>query len=166
MAGKERSQEEFFHTFNTLFDGRKQIVLSSDRPASEIVNLEQTPCFSLQVWINNGIAAAGHRDSRGDFSGKRPRHFISSLLRIFWLLSRSVSESQRLILRPRQVRRPAEPVFIRAAFGMRPVVFSVLVTVTYLVSTVGGIGSERRSLRSFFSSFLAFFPMSLFLFSN
>jgi chromosomal replication initiator protein len=41
LAGKERSQEEFFHTFNTLFDGRKQIVLSSDRPASEIATLEQ-----------------------------------------------------------------------------------------------------------------------------
>src|SRR5580693_2324905 len=41
LAGKERSQEEFFHTFNTLVDGRKQIVLSSDRPASEIANLEQ-----------------------------------------------------------------------------------------------------------------------------
>src|SRR6266436_10115462 len=41
LAGKGRSQEEFFHTFNTLFDGRKQIVLSSDRPASEIANLEQ-----------------------------------------------------------------------------------------------------------------------------
>jgi chromosomal replication initiator protein len=40
LAGKERSQEEFFHTFNTLFDGRKRIVLSSDRPASEIANLE------------------------------------------------------------------------------------------------------------------------------
>jgi chromosomal replication initiator protein len=41
LAGKERSQEEFFHTFNTLFDGHKQIVLSSDRPPTEIVNLEQ-----------------------------------------------------------------------------------------------------------------------------
>jgi chromosomal replication initiator protein len=41
LGGKERSQEEFFHTFNTLFDGHKQIVLSSDRPASEIANLEQ-----------------------------------------------------------------------------------------------------------------------------
>src|SRR3979411_2956176 len=40
LAGKERSQEEFFHTFNTLFDGHKQIVLSSDRPASEIAKLE------------------------------------------------------------------------------------------------------------------------------
>src|SRR5436190_17895672 len=40
LGGKERSQEEFFHTFNTLFDGHKQIVLSSDRPPSEIGNIE------------------------------------------------------------------------------------------------------------------------------
>ena len=40
LADKGRTQEEFFHTFNTLFDGRKQIVLSSDRPPSEIANLE------------------------------------------------------------------------------------------------------------------------------
>ena len=39
LAGKERSQEEFFHTFNTLFDGHKQIVLSSDRPPAEIGDL-------------------------------------------------------------------------------------------------------------------------------
>jgi len=41
FAGKDRSQEEFFHTFNTLHDGHKQVVLSSDRPASEIDKLEQ-----------------------------------------------------------------------------------------------------------------------------
>lgn len=40
LAGKERSQEEFFHTFNTLLDGRNQVVLSCDRPACEIKNLE------------------------------------------------------------------------------------------------------------------------------
>lgn len=41
LGGRERSQDEFFHTFNTLFDGHKQIILSSDRQPSEIRNLEQ-----------------------------------------------------------------------------------------------------------------------------
>jgi len=40
LTGKDRSQEEFFHTFNTLLDGRCQVVLTSDRPASEIKSLE------------------------------------------------------------------------------------------------------------------------------
>ncbi len=40
LAGKERIQEEFFHTFNALFDSHKQIIMTSDRPASEITGLE------------------------------------------------------------------------------------------------------------------------------
>jgi chromosomal replication initiator protein len=41
LAGKEAAQEEFFHTFNALYDHHKQIIVSSDRPPKEIAKLEE-----------------------------------------------------------------------------------------------------------------------------
>ncbi len=66
LADRDRTQEEFFHTFNTLFQSKKQIVLSSDSPPHEIPQLEERlvsrfnwglvarvdkPCYETRVAI-------------------------------------------------------------------------------------------------------------------
>lgn len=57
LSGKERIQEEFFHTFNELFESQKQIFLSSDRPASEISKLESRLVSRFQWGLVTDIQA-------------------------------------------------------------------------------------------------------------
>ncbi len=55
LANKERIQEEFFHTFNDLFESQRQIVLSSDRPVTEIATLEARLVSRFQWGLSTDI---------------------------------------------------------------------------------------------------------------
>ena len=94
LAGKERSQEEFFHTFNTLFDGRKQIVLSSDRPASEIANLEQRLVSRLECGLTTELQPPDI-DTRMAILRKKAEAFQIELAEDVLYFSRAACPNQR-----------------------------------------------------------------------
>ncbi len=55
LAGKEKSMEEFFHTFNMISDGQRQIAITSDRPAAEIADLEERIVSRCEWGLTAGL---------------------------------------------------------------------------------------------------------------
>ncbi|HYC70627.1 MAG TPA: chromosomal replication initiator protein DnaA [Opitutaceae bacterium] len=97
LANKERIQEEFFHTFNDLFESGKQIVLSSDRPVTEIATLEsrlvsrfqwglsadiQSPDFETRVAILKTKAASLKVDLPGPVIEFMAQHIAKNIRRL------------------------------------------------------------------------------------
>ena len=66
LGGKERIQEEFFHTFNTLYEAGKQVVLTCDRPVREMGGLEQRLRSRFEWGLTDRRPAPRPRDAPGD----------------------------------------------------------------------------------------------------
>lgn len=120
IAGKESTQEEFFHTFNTLHGQDKQIVVSSDRPPKALVTLEerlrsrfewglaadiQPPDFETRVAILRAKAERAGRRIPGDILETIARRIQSNIRELEGALTRilALSDLSGLPLSPQMV---------------------------------------------------------------
>ena len=116
IAGKERTQEEFFHTFNDLYNSQRQIVLSSDRSPREMATLEdrlrsrfewgmiadlQPPDLETRIAILRKKAALLDVDLTDDVSYLIANHIKADVRKLEGALNRLVLQSS--ILRQRTI---------------------------------------------------------------
>lgn len=95
LAGKERIQEEFFHTFNELFESQRQICLSSDCPASEISKLENRLVSRFQWGMVTDIQAPDFETRLAILTKKAAAQGFSIPDEILQFLAQSITRNVR-----------------------------------------------------------------------
>ena len=95
LAGKERIQEEFFHTFNDIYDSQRQIFLTSDRPAGEIDKIESRLLSRFQWGLVADIQAPDLETRVAILSQKADTMGITVEPEIIEFLAKNISRNVR-----------------------------------------------------------------------
>jgi chromosomal replication initiator protein len=95
IAGKESTQEEFFHTFNALYDDHKQIVLTSDRPPKEISGLEERLVSRFLYGLVTDIQPPDFETRIAILKKKSERNAIPLTEDIFYFLAEKIKTNIR-----------------------------------------------------------------------
>ncbi len=97
IAGKERTQEEFFHTFNALTDARKQIVLASDRLPSEMTTLEDRLRTRFESGLITDVQAPDYETRMAIISLKATRLGLNIPQELKSLIANTITSNVRQI---------------------------------------------------------------------
>lgn len=95
IAGKESTQEEFFHTFNTLYDAHKQIVVSSDRSPKEISRLEERLVSRFEWGLITDIQPPDFETRIAILRQKAKRNQIEGLDEVTYFIAEHVKSNIR-----------------------------------------------------------------------
>jgi len=95
IAGKESTQEEFFHTFNALYDAHKQIIMSSDRPPKEISALEERLVSRFEWGLITDIQAPDFETRMAILKQKSERETIHVPDDVFSFLAENIRANIR-----------------------------------------------------------------------
>ncbi len=95
LSGRGRTEEEFFHTFNSLYDASKQVVVSCDRPPSDLVSLEERLTSRFQCGLVADIHAPDLETRVAILRQKSARDGLSIPDRVLFLLAEQIRANIR-----------------------------------------------------------------------